>query len=261
MVTFGDSYSDDGNVYRISNHTWPISAYYHGEFSNGPIWPILLSETLHAKAVNYAYGSATSDNKYVQGASGATSNIPVPGLAQQVKMYSKKSSYASTALHTVAIIGNDLYFNPNASGKNVANNVLSSLGKLYDIGARHFLVLNTVPLGSLPAVTAGGPDAINLYSSFANEYNKQLVSNVGHFKVKYPKASVSMLDVYKLFKSIENHQTMKSLSDTTDACLVVNGTMVQSECKNPQDYLFWDTFHPTKQVHALIAKKAYAALQ
>lgn len=38
LLVFGDSYSDIGNVYKLSNKAWPLKTYDHGRFSNGPVW-------------------------------------------------------------------------------------------------------------------------------------------------------------------------------------------------------------------------------
>src|SRR3990167_2721798 len=39
MIVFGDSYSDNGNDYKLSGNKYPNSnAYYQGRFSNGPVW-------------------------------------------------------------------------------------------------------------------------------------------------------------------------------------------------------------------------------
>ncbi|KAF9082849.1 hypothetical protein BGX23_012025 [Mortierella sp. AD031] len=38
LLVFGDSYSDIGNVYKLSNHAWPIAAYNQGRFTNGLVW-------------------------------------------------------------------------------------------------------------------------------------------------------------------------------------------------------------------------------
>jgi phospholipase/lecithinase/hemolysin len=39
MAVFGDSYSDTGNVYKLSHGAWPLPhPYFHGRFTNGPTW-------------------------------------------------------------------------------------------------------------------------------------------------------------------------------------------------------------------------------
>jgi outer membrane lipase/esterase len=39
LVIFGDSLSDIGNVYILTNYTYPISPpYYQGRFCDGPNW-------------------------------------------------------------------------------------------------------------------------------------------------------------------------------------------------------------------------------
>src|SRR6266404_1973870 len=39
VYVFGDSYCDVGNIYAATNGAIPLSPpYFHGRFSNGPIW-------------------------------------------------------------------------------------------------------------------------------------------------------------------------------------------------------------------------------
>src|ERR1700722_9994900 len=39
LIIFGDSYSDNGNVYQLTQEAIPNSLrYYQGRFSNGPAW-------------------------------------------------------------------------------------------------------------------------------------------------------------------------------------------------------------------------------
>ncbi|KIO15822.1 carbohydrate esterase family 16 protein, partial [Tulasnella calospora MUT 4182] len=88
LVVFGDSFSDDGHgAWVVSNHTWPADpAYYRHTFSNGPIWPTVLSGALGIdnKLTDKATGGATSDNAVVQGYTGADSTIPVPSALDQI---------------------------------------------------------------------------------------------------------------------------------------------------------------------------------
>ena len=83
IVIFGDSYSDNGNVYKLSNRAWPLSPpYYRGRYCNGLNWV----DQLKVPGVScYAYGGATTDNTIVQGFGGPQS-IPVPGIRQQIQI-------------------------------------------------------------------------------------------------------------------------------------------------------------------------------
>jgi hypothetical protein len=65
IVIFGDSTSDTGNVFALTDKTYPIPPYYwKGRFCNGPNWVDQL-EVLGIS--NYAYGSATTVNNLVTG--------------------------------------------------------------------------------------------------------------------------------------------------------------------------------------------------
>src|SRR5690606_31407064 len=71
LVVFGDSLSDNGNLYAVTGGTNPVSPpYYQGRFSNGPVFTELLGfnagrYTAGAPvtgSVNYAFGGARTDN-------------------------------------------------------------------------------------------------------------------------------------------------------------------------------------------------------
>ena len=72
IAVVGDSFSDGGNVYKLSNQSWPPSYDYKGEFSNGPVWVDQLYSKLNLNGVyaNVAYGGATGNHKHIPGYSG-----------------------------------------------------------------------------------------------------------------------------------------------------------------------------------------------
>ena len=112
LVIFGDSYTDTGNVYKISDHTWPLSPpYYYGRFSNGPNW---VDQLKARKISNYAYGSATTDNGFVQGLA-KFGTIPIPGIRQQIGIYLNKTSLNQVdftrTLYIIWAGGNDFIVN------------------------------------------------------------------------------------------------------------------------------------------------------
>ncbi|KAJ3323629.1 hypothetical protein HDU76_013602 [Blyttiomyces sp. JEL0837] len=58
VVSFGDSFSDNGNVFKITGA--PSAPYYQGRFSNGPVFCEQLATMLGATLTDYAYGGAVS---------------------------------------------------------------------------------------------------------------------------------------------------------------------------------------------------------
>ncbi|RKO86273.1 hypothetical protein BDK51DRAFT_31840, partial [Blyttiomyces helicus] len=126
LVVYGDSFSDTGNTFKLSNGTWPVSAYFHGHFSNGRLWQEVAAQELHAVRTNEAFAGATTDNKLVQGFSGPTSNIPVPGVEQQTAIFASSVRGETTARpHEIDAIwagANDWFFNSNLTGDEVAKN-------------------------------------------------------------------------------------------------------------------------------------------
>jgi phospholipase/lecithinase/hemolysin len=150
IVIFGDSFSDNGNVYALTNKTYPIPPYWSGRFSNGPNWVDQLGVLT---ANNYAYGSATTDNNLVQGYTQGNT-IPVPGMLQQVQFYLNDTNVNEIDFErTIYILwggGNDIIFNRNLLPEVIAASLLKSAQALLDIGAKNILVFNQVPVQYFP---------------------------------------------------------------------------------------------------------------
>eukprot|EP00124_Ichthyophonus_hoferi_P000388 Ihof_evm27s13 gene=Ihof_evmTU27s13 len=83
IFSYGDSLSDTGNAYRLTNRLFPPQPPYNaGRFSDGPVWIEYLSDTLHVPFTSYAFGGATVNNLYIP--SGITDlQISVPSLYDQ----------------------------------------------------------------------------------------------------------------------------------------------------------------------------------
>ena len=81
LVVFGDSISDNGNVFRASGGTFPGFPYYQGRFSNGPIWIDDLA------AIPGVVGQPTEDLAY--GGARTDTNIDprLPGMQAEVGGY------------------------------------------------------------------------------------------------------------------------------------------------------------------------------
>ena len=84
LVVFGDSLSDNGNLYLASGGTQPPSPpYYQGRFSSGPVFTELLGFDAAnfngsvTGSINYAFGGARTDD----------SMGPPPGMLTQLGAY------------------------------------------------------------------------------------------------------------------------------------------------------------------------------
>jgi hypothetical protein len=103
-------------------------------------------------------------------------------------------------------------------------------------------------LSQLPA-TQGNP----ILSQDTTKHNSALVNALAGLESQNPALNITLLDVY----SAEQQQFQNGqFVNVTDACLADNGV----PCSDPQDYFFWDTYHPTTAVQRILANLAEADL-
>lgn len=253
VVVFGDSYSDTGNVYKLSKRLWPKSPpYYYGRYCNGPMW---IDQLQVRNKRNYAYGGATTDNNFVQGKA-VFGTLNVPGIQQQIDTYLKevKSSIvgSSQTLHIIWGGGNDLLGNPPSLPPAVVPRLLSSVQVLLNNGAKHILVFNAIPAQYVPALLNRVP-APQL-TVLATMFNDLLQTGMHQLQQANPQASLSIFDIHALItKVITTPSTC--LTDTTHPCWnSTSPTSVVKLCSDPEKFVFLDDFHFTHRVHTLIVE-------
>ncbi|CAF0987278.1 unnamed protein product [Adineta steineri] len=253
IVIFGDSYSDTGNTYKLTNHIWPtVPPYYQGRFSNGPNWV----DRLNIKQkFNYAYGSATTDNNFIQGHT-LLNTIVVPGIRQQVQMYlnhtDKNTITHNRTLHIIWASGNDFVFNHTVTPIQIIHSLMNSIKDLLAVGAKHFLIFNQIPVQTLPYINRfHQPIFFTLLTLLTNNI---LFENLNTIQKSYPTSSIQIFDIYSLLTKIIANQSKIKFSNTIDRCWKqFNTTTVIELCQDPTKYVFLDNFHLTTNVHRLIA--------
>ncbi|KAK3847853.1 MAG: GDSL lipase/esterase [Linnemannia gamsii] len=274
ILVFGDSYSDVGNVYKLSNHAWPIKDYDHGRFSNGPVWSEHVASHKNLKLKNYAYGGATTDSTFVQGYSGAASDLPVPGFIQQIDQYYAKNPLPkrdlASSIFVVDFQGNDYFFGPAATTTPTAvvQNILKGIEKLVKLGARNILVVENFDFGTIPYFGAN-PAAAESFTKLAVEQQAVYKDLEYRLAKKYGRASDAKhpfrnschgasnkvtFGYYKLndlFNHIRQPKVLKRLGITDVAHGCVSNDY-KTVCKDAGKYLFWDAFHPTAKVHKVL---------
>jgi phospholipase/lecithinase/hemolysin len=272
IYAFGDSLSDAGNAYIATGGAEPAPPYVNGEFSNGPVWVQDVAKSLGLPSVtpslaggtDYAVGSAISGN--LPFVSAGAADLP----AQLAAFHATNPIANPTGLYTIWVGSNDLNAilatSPTAAQAAadvaaVINNIDTAVGTLASEGAKNFLVLTVPDLGKTPAAIATGPLGIAAASALSGEFDLGLEQSLGILAGEDPVLSIDVLDTYSLVDAIVANPAQFGLTDVTDPCLTgevnyAGGT----PCSNPNQYLFWDTEHPTAAGQAIVAAAALQTL-
>lgn len=278
VVAFGDSFSDNGNEYHLSNETWPADpAYYGGRFSNGPVWVERLAANLSVPLHDYAYGGATTSNALVQGYSGKGGTIPVPSLDQQLDSFlSNPPTPLNSTLFAIFGGANDILFNPNVTAVQPAGVISGLITKLRNQGAQNFLLLNYPDLSMIPYDSYIPLPTQFQLRDFSSQLNTELTSLTSSLvdsgsSPTSPTTStpvsatyVNLIPLFETFGFYEGGWKAAGFDPfgLYGSCLV--GAYVEvpqrTLCSNPDQHVFWDEFHPTGVGHELIASTILSAL-
>lgn len=265
LYVFGDSLSDVGNVYSKA-FTWvPHPAYWEGRFTNGPVYSELLAARLglaplqrsNAGGNNFAHGGAKTDG------SGWGLSWVVDDLRVQVDDFVEQRTADPEALHVVLAGAND-FFDGQTNPQTPADNIAADLGRLYDAGAREFLVLNLPLLGATPEYNTNAVLAQTM-TDRSEGFNAALESHLVAMEAQHTDAAIYRLDVANLISQLIASPELLGFANVTEpAAPGLEATSLSYDSSqivpNPDEYLFWDAVHPTRVAHSLLADAALGAV-
>ena len=219
IVIFGDSLSDNGNLYHYLGHIIPKSPpYYKGRFSNGPVWIEQLSQLYFPdKQSNhledYAVGGAGAVLSYKE-------NLPFT-LTAEVTDYLYSNHYKNKNKNLFIIwIGANNYLNGptnvDAITTDVVKSIESNIKTLINHGASTFMVANLPDLGKTPAAIQDHHES--LLSQLTVTHNTKLATMYERLKEQYPNVTFAYFDVNTLFDQLENQAQQYNISNTDSAC-------------------------------------------
>lgn len=266
MYIFGDSLSDNGNLYAMTYHTVAGAIpnpkrYYHGRFSNGLVWDEYLAPMLgltddHVE--NMAFGGAQIGAYNVNDRDGQA----YPGLDQEISrfiMYHRMAKLDAQHNLYVLWIGADNFLgplkHPRKMMKRAARQLASGIARLHrQLGMQHLMLITMPDLGDTPrarlaASQTGGRALRNDLNMLTTRVNKLLVSTAQRFAEKN-NIDLHVLAVNTLLLKLIKYPHRYGLYNIKQSCLASNG---RSYCHHPVRYLFWDGIHPTTHVHAILA--------
>ncbi len=241
---FGNSLTDGGNMFLATGGTEPPSLYYHeGRYSDGKVW----AERLGYLGIAAPLPSLTPGGTNYAFAGAETGDEPSPpGMTTQVSVYLAANTPSEVDWHFFFGAAND-FFGGQTDPTVSAGNVASSMQTLYDEGARKFSVLNLPPLGQTP-MFRGGPYEGGM-DALSEGYNIALAAYIDGLRAN-PGITINEIDIHELFIDCLADPGKYGLTNVTDPAFDANTGQV---VENADEYLFWDTVHPTATGHQIIA--------
>jgi len=255
IFVFGDSLSDTGNLFRLSDG-FPPPPYFKGRFSNGRLWVEQLADALDmsiAPGDNYAVGGATTGHFNLNDGLGGRA---YPGLLDEVASFkaTRSAAEAKRALFMVWAGANDFFLalatgqDPEVLIGNGVGNTVQAIQQLRQAGARHIMVVNVPDLGLTPfalALNIGSP-----LTQLSAAYNQVLNSALDSLaSAGIPTIRV---DAFATLREMVAQPAQFGFTNVTDQLIVVGG--------DADEFLFWDIVHPTTKAHAVVAEVAADAL-
>lgn len=275
LVVFGDSLSDNGNLYYgtglLGDATPGPPGYATGEYTDGtnsvpstksplglwieqlaPLLGVPVPEPYFSKGgLNFAVAGALTGS-----AAGwtPTSLTVIPGTTNQLSLFlAKYPSPPANYLYVFWCGGNDLLnaSDPSTAATTAVANIQANITTLAKAGAKYFLWVNLPPVGDVPENVNTAKQAPLDAASVI--YNTAWAAAITQLTTQFPGITIAAYDSYSGTQSIEENPGYYGFVNTT-------GSAQGQASVNPNTYVYWDVLHPTTAGHQTIAEGALAAL-
>jgi phospholipase/lecithinase/hemolysin len=270
IVAFGDSLSDSGNNFALSEGTEPTTTnYWQGRYSNGQVWVEELA-SLFGITNTYLAAQLMADqepegdsllyNFAFGGAETGENNSP-PGFMSQLVWLGEGLGIPipDNSLVTVWIGANDFlgedfdgWGDVDYAVNEAVDDIYVGLSILVEfLDAQYILVNNLPDLGATPMYNQDEESAAE-GRQMSQYFNMVLAEMLDEFRFEYPAVRLYETDVFALMDNIRQYPDKHGFTDTVNAALYQGLGFDEAE-----GYAFWDGVHPTSQAHGVVAAQAY----
>jgi|GEM_PF-5553043 len=330
LVVFGDSLSDQGNLKKWLR-IFPRLPYFAGRFSNEQIWVDYLARMTGIAVQNFAVGGSVAamltdpfskQRTFLERAKKRARAFASGSIAKEISRYERNSLGEKSildpksTLFAVWIGGNDYIYliesdkdvdifldhasderiGSNLVIEKVTDNIIENIEKLYDLGARKFLVGNIPDMGKLPWIldntsyhkgqTESRQQTIftlsNKMTKITTNHNDVLKKKLDAFSLLHADSQLVFMDVFTGFSHASHavnledglspfdygldQSFVQEVRGERDAILVNKAcyhtpanAYKKQICIKPSRALFWDGVHPSTFGHCLISSHIHKA--
>lgn len=278
FYVFGDSLSDTGNVFNASGGQInpgtaipPNPPYAPGRFSNGDIWVDFVGDEIgvtptlfrdnptSTESTNFAIGGSSSgfDNALVP-------NPNLPGILGQVGLFAQNLQANNqqadpNALYTVWGGANDYLFGGVTNPQQTVDNLSNAIGALTQAGAKNIAVFNLPDLGQLPVAQEMNTSAP--LTQLTDAHNAALEQALDSFNGNSG-VNIIPIDINSVFNQVvANPQEFGFTQNPAIPCVESDTGNISSVCDNPNEFIFFDDFHPSSKSHRLVADVTLSAIK
>jgi outer membrane lipase/esterase len=274
MVVFGDSLSDNGNLSTAAGPgVFSALDYDPSRATDGPtttpassitgvtveqlnnllgLSPLLPSIALGS---NYAWGEATTASNAPDLSHGIT-----PGTGFQVGAYLTSQGFHAdpNSLYVIWAGSNDLLNATSAADVQTAEteaitNLSTQVGALLSAGAKNIAWFDLPDLSLTPFAQSEGSTLDQQLHDSSLQFRSDWAGAIDQLRGAFPTASITGIDTYNLIQALVSDPAKYGLTNVTDPA--------QGQLNaNPDEYLFWDTDHPTTKADSFVAQLAYRDL-
>lgn len=203
IVFFGDSLTDNGNLYAFLLQYMPKSPPYHeGRFTDGPVWSDFVNQYYALPTDNYAVGGQTAiyHNPF-------EGYLPYP-LSFSLNSYVLRTlgTDRSTSLFIIWEGAND-YLTGVKNTDELTTNVIASIKytieNLIYYGGKNIIVINLPDLSHIP-FSNNNPNKEMLHNA-TTIHNLKLEAAIAELQAAYKDATINLYSMYDLFNDFTTH--------------------------------------------------------
>ncbi|KAL5557442.1 hypothetical protein UlMin_039678 [Ulmus minor] len=203
----------------------------------------------------------------------------VHGILTEIIGEKATSRMLANSLFIISVGSNDFFeFNKTSTTRNLSiEDYMSTLQStyhdhlqnLFNLGARKFGILGVPPIGCCPArrPSSGSEVCEEELNEFARTFNNITEVLLQNLSSELVGMKYSLGNTYRMISNILEDPLLFGFKNITSACC--GGGKFNGErpcayfynpilCRNHDEYLFWDLFHPTEAVSKLAALTLFA---
>lgn len=262
IFVFGDSLSDTGNSFNFTGGRIPPAPFYFdGRFSNGKVAVEILASQLSPTFTlepinNFAFGGATTGR---ENSNEDDLGVDLPGLRDQIDAFAVGVSPGGSDKNGLYIVwagannfldtlGGTTVADPARLIKQGALDLAYAATTLASLGAENIVLPNMVNLGLLPVSQKFQVEATAITKAF----NAAVALELGNLN------NITEVDLFATGEAVATNPASFGFSNVTDPLLPLQFSSTPPP--NPQEFFFWDQFHPTTQGHAVLADTIYRTI-